>query len=122
MSDNKQTVKVNIFGTDYMIRGDAGADHIRRVAEYLDRKMQEIHRGGQIKSSLKVAILAALNITDEYFRTREDMTRQMEAYERRIQKFIDLLETSAPPAESGQPLPSPVISEIESLSLFEEET
>jgi cell division protein ZapA len=122
MSDGKQTVKVNIFGTDYMIKGDAGAEHIRGIAEYLNQKMQEIHKSGMIKSSLKVAILAALNITDEYFKNREDMTKQLDAYERRIQKFIDLLETTDSPATPEDPAPSPVISEIESISLFADES
>lgn len=73
-------MKINIYGTEYPIRSDPDTetDYIIKVAEYVDKKMREIDQGIQAKSSLKVAILAALNITDELFQERvKDKTASM---------------------------------------------
>ena len=64
------SVKVNIFGTEYPVKGDADPDYIEEVAAYVDAKMKEVARSLTVKSSTKVAVLAALNITDELFQAR----------------------------------------------------
>lgn len=74
MNQDKNVLKINIYGTEYPIKSDSetDTDYIRQVAEYVDRKMREIDQNTQSKSSLKVAILAALNITDELLHEREE--------------------------------------------------
>ncbi len=96
MTEEKKTLKVNIYGTEYPIRGDADVDYILKVAEYVDQRMREIDQQLVSKSPLKVAILAALNITDELFRERLDKSELIEKYERKIQELLDLL------AEAGE--------------------
>ncbi|NIV95611.1 cell division protein ZapA [candidate division KSB1 bacterium] len=73
MDQEGGVLKINIYGTEYPIKSDSETDseYIRQVAEYVDSKMREIDQNTQAKSSLKVAILAALNITDELFQERE---------------------------------------------------
>jgi cell division protein ZapA len=72
MNDEGSVLKVNIFGTEYPIKSDADTDveYVRRVAQYVDHKMREVDQSTSVKTSLKVAILAALNITDELFQER----------------------------------------------------
>ncbi|MFQ5650166.1 MAG: cell division protein ZapA [bacterium] len=80
MNEESGVLKINIYGTEYPIRSDPDTetDYIIKVAEYVDKKMREIDQGIQAKSSLKVAILAALNITDELFQERvKDKTASM---------------------------------------------
>ena len=74
-------LKVNIYGTEYPIRGEVDMEYIRRVAEYVDRKMREVDQNTTAKSSLKVAILAALNIADELFREREEKAGLVKSFE-----------------------------------------
>ena len=71
MSDDYNILKVNIYGTEYPIKGSADIEYIKKVAQYVDSKMREVNKNISIDSSLKVSILAALNITDELFRVRE---------------------------------------------------
>ncbi|GBD93605.1 cell division protein ZapA [bacterium BMS3Abin05] len=91
MTEEKRTLKVNIYGTEYPIRGQADVDYILKVADYLDQKMREIDQQLSQKSALKVAILAALNITDELFRNRLEKAELVEKYERKIQELLNLL-------------------------------
>ncbi|MDZ7318034.1 MAG: cell division protein ZapA [candidate division KSB1 bacterium] len=71
MSDDYNILKVNIYGTEYPIRGNTDVEYIKKVAKYVDSKMREVNKNISIDSTLKVSILAALNITDELFQERE---------------------------------------------------
>ena len=62
----RNTVAVKIYGQEYNISGETSREHIMRVADYVDSKMQEI--GDAVNTSnTGVAVLAAVNIADEYF-------------------------------------------------------
>ncbi|HEY0427770.1 MAG TPA: cell division protein ZapA [Pyrinomonadaceae bacterium] len=66
----EQTIRVEIYNQNYSIRSDGDNDYIIELAEYVDRKMREISSGTLTVDSLKVAILAALHIADEYHQLR----------------------------------------------------
>lgn len=62
----EQSIRVEIYNQTYNIRSDGDNDYILRLAEYVDSKMREISSGTLTVDSLKVAILAALHIADEF--------------------------------------------------------
>ena len=90
--NEKKTLRVNIYGTEYPIRGIADEEYILKVAEYVDAKMREIDQKVAVKSALKVAILAALNITDELFRERLDKGESVDRYEKKIDNLLNRLQ------------------------------
>jgi len=61
-----QSIRVEIYNQTYNIRSDGDNNYILRLAEYVDNKMREISSGTLTVDSLKVAILAALHIADEF--------------------------------------------------------
>ena len=61
-----QSIRVEIYNQTYNIRSDGDNEYIMRLAEYVDGKMREISSGTLTVDSLKVAILAALHIADEF--------------------------------------------------------
>ncbi|MDZ7337494.1 MAG: cell division protein ZapA [candidate division KSB1 bacterium] len=91
MSSEYTVLKVNIFGTDYPVRGSTDPEYILRVARYVDQKMREVDQVAAGRPVLKVAILAALNIADELFREREQRERPLEAYEERVRRLAEKL-------------------------------
>ena len=60
------TIRVEIYNQTYNIRSDGDGDYVTGLAEFVDRRMREISSGTLTVDSLKVAILAALHIADEY--------------------------------------------------------
>jgi cell division protein ZapA len=62
----EQTIRVEIYNQTYSIRSDGDNEYILRLAEYVDGKMREISSGTLTVDPLKVAILAALHIADEF--------------------------------------------------------
>ncbi len=71
MSD-RQTVIVTIGGEEFSIRTDAGADYTRRCADHLDRAVGQVFSSGAAVEPHRAVILAALSLTDELFRAREE--------------------------------------------------
>ena len=72
MSDEEiQTVPVQIFGEEYVIRTDQDEEHTRKCAAYVDEAIEDAHLRGHV-SEAKAAILAAMEIADELLRLRED--------------------------------------------------
>ena len=74
----RSSVRVTILGDEYTIRSDASPAHTRDVAAYVDRVIRQVMSAGTVVDTHKVAILAALQITDELFRARAD-TRDLAA-------------------------------------------
>jgi cell division protein ZapA len=66
----RHSVRVRIHGEDYSLRTDADPEHTRAVAEYVDQAIRTVVASGAVVDSHRAAILAALQITDELFRTR----------------------------------------------------
>jgi len=93
-------VQVNIFGNDYRVRGEADVEHIRRLAEYVDRTMKEIAAGGRQVSPLRIAILAAFNIADELHRERAQREASGPAAEEKAARLLRLFDDE-PQAEAA---------------------
>ena len=62
---------VEIFGQTYNVRGEGDPDYLMELARLVDTRMREV--AGQVATvdPLKIAILAALNIADEFSRYRQ---------------------------------------------------
>ena len=59
------SVRVEIFDQVYNLRG-SDADYILQLAEYVDSKMRAVSEQTATVDSVRLAVLAALNIADEY--------------------------------------------------------
>ena len=71
MGSIKNKVNVRIGGNDYTIVGVECEEHIQRVAMYIDKKLNEITRSNNRLSTSMAAVLAAINIGDEYIRIKD---------------------------------------------------
>ncbi|GBE29441.1 cell division protein ZapA [bacterium BMS3Bbin04] len=93
MAEETQVVKVSIFGSEYPIRaGLSDEDYIREVAAFVDARMHEIQGAMKPSSTLKVAILAALNIADELLSTQVDRERLLSSHHEKITSLSDRLD------------------------------
>ena len=76
------SVRVEIFDQVYNLRG-SDADYILKLAEYVDGKMRAVSEQTSTVDSVRLAVLAALNIADEYHLLKRGLeTRSPEARQR----------------------------------------
>lgn len=59
------SVRVDIYDQSYNLRG-TDPEYINKLAEFVDLKMRTVAEQTQTVDSLRLAVLAALNIADEY--------------------------------------------------------
>ena len=59
------SVRVEIFDQVYNLRG-SDSEYILKLAEYVDGKMRAVSQQTSTVDSVRLAVLAALNIADEY--------------------------------------------------------
>jgi len=90
MTENK--VKVNIFGNTYTIQGDAPADYIQQLAGFVHDKMADVARNISTGNPTQIAILAALNIADEYFQVRDMKVSLTSDIENKARALISMLD------------------------------
>lgn len=79
MSEKRHIVKVTIMGEEYTLRTDEDPEHAVAVATYLDNAIQRIANSGTVVEANRASILAALQITDELFKLRENVQQSDEA-------------------------------------------
>lgn len=66
-----RALDVEILGQKLTISSDAEESYMLKVAGFVDEKMQELSRSSKPINKSNIAVLAALNIADEYHRLRE---------------------------------------------------
>ena len=77
----KNRVTVTIAGQEYTLVGTEEASYTEKVAAHVDAKVEEVLSGAHV-SLVDGAILAAVNIADEYFKeveAAENLRRQLKA-------------------------------------------
>ena len=101
---SEQTVRVEIYNQTYSIRSDGDNEYIQELAEYVDRKMREISSGTMTVDSLKVAILAALHIADEFYQLKNSQSQsdsQLAARSTECSEMLDRILKHREPVSSA---------------------
>jgi len=65
-------VNVRVYGEDYPLKSSADAAYLVKLAEYVDATMRRVGSHGAKLGTGRVAVLAAMQITDELFRLRQE--------------------------------------------------
>jgi cell division protein ZapA len=85
-------VNVEIHGQQYPIRSGLDPAYVARLAAYVDEKMQLAARETVGGDTLKLAVLAALNIADECYRLRDDESRRYTHVAHRAEELERMLD------------------------------
>ena len=66
---SKGKAEVKIFGQTYTVAGDVSTDNIIKIARFVNDKMEKIAASFGSGSTTAVAVLAAINIAEDLYRT-----------------------------------------------------
>ena len=88
-SDN---VKVEIYDQSYNVSASENEEYLRELAAYVDEQMRNVAQATRTVDSLKVAVLAALNIADELFAARARLQEIDGPLRKRVEKCVALVE------------------------------
>jgi len=85
-------MKIEIYDQTYNVNSGQSDEYLRQLASYVDGKMREVAEATRIADSLKVAVLASLNIADEMFTLRERREQLEGPLRKRVEKCITMVE------------------------------
>jgi cell division protein ZapA len=92
----KSLVRVEIMGREYNIRSDEGEERVKKIAQYVDEKLRKISEISKTTSSLNAAILAAMDIANEYFEALEGHTHlrlRVEEIETKSSRLLERIDS-----------------------------
>src|SRR6476660_9913022 len=85
------SVRVEIFDQAYNLRG-TDPEYILKLAEYVDEKMRAVAKQTNTVDSSRLAVLAALNIADEYHLLKRKLEGGSSEYLQRAQRLASVLD------------------------------
>ncbi len=91
--DTERIVPVVIQGQRYPVRSTLEPSYVAELAAYVDEKMRIASDANNTTDSLRVAVLAALNLADEIFRHRAERDGRTMAIAARAGELERLLDS-----------------------------
>lgn len=94
MADNHDNLaRVSIFGHEYTVKAQAEESYIADVAQFVDQKMREVEKElPSSQSTARIAILAAMSITDDYFTEKRHRNSMINEVEEKSSFLIELID------------------------------
>jgi cell division protein ZapA len=93
MTQSQGSVRVEIYDQSYNLRG-SDPEIIERLAEFVDSRMRMVSEHTSTIDSLRVAVLAALNIADEYFALKKKYDAIDGEYIKRASRLGNVLDSA----------------------------
>lgn len=93
MSPEREPTRVTILDEPFSIRSAAPAEYTREVARHVDSILREL-RGAAPMEPFPTAVLGAMEITDDLFRTRERLATTARDVANRIGGLSDRVEAA----------------------------
>ncbi len=87
-----RTIEVEIFGHRIYLQGEGDEAYFHELAGYVDGQMRILAQKTRTGTSAKLAILAAINITDQLFRQERHRQFGEAEIERRTQILLETIE------------------------------
>ena len=92
MAKDAEGIRVVIYDQEYYIRGDMDEEYIQKLGKLVDSKMRAIAGRTRTVDSLRLAVLAALNIADEYHQVKaryEETTKRVDEKVEECSRMLD---------------------------------
>ena len=92
MAKDAEGIRVVIFDQEYYVRGDLDEAYIQKLGEFLDAKMRAIAGRTRTVDSLRIAVLAALNIADEFHQIKARYEEKTKRVDEKVEECSQMLD------------------------------
>jgi cell division protein ZapA len=94
-----QTIRVQIFGQTFSVRGDLDEGYVQKLAAYVNEKMRAIAEMAPTVDTQKVAVMAAMAIADELLSLRQEKGEREELLKEQAERCLNLVERALKPSD-----------------------
>lgn len=88
----KNSYNITILGQELSVISDSEDEQVAEVVQFLNKRVDEILHSGNGLKTLNVAILAALNVSEELLKLKRVNHELCDQLENRAEKLIQLIE------------------------------
>lgn len=85
-------MKIQIYDQSYNLSAEQDEAYVKELAAYVDQKMRAVADATRTIDSVKVAVLAAINITDELFAARQKEAALRGPLRERLERCVRLVD------------------------------
>ncbi|MFY9527287.1 MAG: cell division protein ZapA [Candidatus Acidiferrales bacterium] len=85
-------MKIEIYDQSYNLSADQDETYVKELAAFVDSKMRVVADATHTVDSVKVAVLAAINIADELFTVRQRQEKLEGPLRKRVEKCVAMVE------------------------------
>jgi cell division protein ZapA len=85
-------VNVKIYDREYALRTSGDAERLRSLCAFLDKRMRDLAASSGSVDTLRVAVLAAVSLADDLYRTRDALQEMDEFVSRRSLACVSMLD------------------------------
>ena len=85
----RQSVRIRIFGTEYVLKGDSDPKNMEELEAVVYRKMRELGQPGAVQIN-RVAILTAFHFADELMKSRRLLDQERQGRDLAARKMAQL--------------------------------
>lgn len=96
-------VSVEILGQRYPIRSSLDAGYVERLAAYVDEKIRSAADVAPTSDSVRLVVLAALNIADECFHAVDSDNSGRELFQDRLARLERLVDEALKVSQASVP-------------------
>lgn len=86
-----KTIEVEVFGHRFSLQGEGDEAYFHKLAEFVDAQMRTLAKQTRTSTPTKLALLAAINVTDQLFRQQRQDSGESEM-ERRAQLLVEKID------------------------------
>ncbi len=91
----KRVMYVQIMGLEYPVEANPGDElYVNRLAQYVEEKMKEVKQESNVVDSYKLAVLAAMNISDELLRLQDQKSGGVHTSDAKTDELLKLLDST----------------------------
>lgn len=88
----KKRFNIKVLGQEFSVLSDKEDAHVARVVQYVNDKAREIERSTRNQTTLKIGILVALNIAEEYLKLKGEKDDIFDQLEKKSENLIHFIE------------------------------
>ena len=89
-------VKIQILNQEYLIKGEGDDAQVLEIAQFVNRKFEEIQESTSGLPEKKIAILVAFEIANEYFKLLKERDKLSKEIQERVQALNSRIDSEMP--------------------------
>ncbi len=88
----KKRFDIRVIGQEFSVLSDKGDEYVNRIVQHINERAKEIGDTSEDVTTSDIAILVALNITEELFRERGEKADLRSRFEGRVEGIISYID------------------------------